>query len=472
MKAFLFPALLFVASGAAPAQPVPTAEIDAYVQQVRASDGIPSVVVGIVRHGKPVYVKAYGEADRERHVLATPQTAYKIGSISKQVMATAILKLQDEGKLRVDDPLSRFFPDAPTAWRDVTLRRLVNHTSGFPRELPGWNGTSLYTTEDWTRMAWAIKPAAAPGAEWNYSNGAYFMLALVIERVAHKPWDRYIDETLFQPLGMRSTRTVTRPAFTAPQAVGYSRKGDAWVKDVPQRSTRPSGAFVSTVEDLIRWEQALDGKRLLSPAGYEDLFRPARMADGQAWPYGLGWHLDTFSATRVIHHGGILQGFRGEYARYVDHGLTVIVLTNLATAPAEAMAQGIARRCVPALRLTQGRPRPDRDPALSGRIREVLTQVAHERPITATSVTPPLAGALAWYPAESRATLAAGLERPENFQFLREDDLSHFGAVRQDQRVSRVRYYRLAGKPKPVYVTAFLSAEGRLAYFEISTDQP
>jgi CubicO group peptidase (beta-lactamase class C family) len=460
---------LFVTAGAiASAQSVNTDAIAAFVNAERERQHIPGIAVAVVQNGKPIFTKGYGKANLERDRTVTPATVFNIGSVSKQFLAAAVLKLQDQGRLKLDDELTKFFPDAPEAWKKITVRHLVTHTSGLPRELTGWNPIVPYKEEDWRKLAYATKPVAEPGAQWAYSNAGYFILAMTITKAAGRAWGEYVEEELFKPLGMRSTR-VAVPSLVFPnRAEGYIWNGGKWQDDGPLNSVRPSGAFVSTLADLVKWEQALTQRKFLKPASFDAFAQPSRLADGRIWPYGLGWYLDGYGPHRVVHHAGGIVGYRAEFMRFVDKGLTVILLTNIGTLQTEPIAQGIARRALPELILTRGKPRRDPKPALTGRIQTVLIRIANQGDIPEESVTPPLKRALGGFPAPMRAELKAEIEKAKALVFLREDSAPKVGMARQGQSIAKTRFYRLGS----LYVTAYFSPEDRLAFFETSNEQP
>lgn len=456
----------FVTAGAiASAQAANTAAIDAFVNAERERQHIPGIAIAVVRNGKPIFTKGYGKANLERDRAVTPTTVFNIGSVSKQFLATAALRLQEQGKLKLNNELAKFFPDAPEAWKKITIRQLISHTAGLPRELTGWNPIAPYKEEDWRKLAYATKSDAEPGARWAYSNAGYFILAMTITKAAGRPWGDYIEDEIFKPLGMKSTR-VAVPSLVFPnRAEGYVWNGGKWQDDGPLNSVRPSGAFVSTLADLVKWEQVLTERKFLKPASFEALSAPSRLADGRIWPYGLGWYLDGYGPHRVVHHAGGIVGYRAEFMRFVDKGLTVILLTNIGTLQTETIAQGVARRALPELMLTRGKPRRDPNPGLTNRVQTVLTQVANSGEIPDETVTAPLKRALAGFPAPMRAELK---ENAKTLIFLREDKAPKIGMTRQGQPVVKTRFYRMGD----LYVTAYFSPEDRLAFFETSNEQP
>lgn len=446
-----------------PVQAVDRGAIDAFVNAERERQHIPGIAVAVVRNGKPLYVKGFGKASLKPERAVTPETVFNIGSVSKQFLATAVMKLQEQGKLRLDDSLDQHFPDAPAAWRGITVRHLLSHTSGLPRELTGWNPLSAYGEADWLRLAYATRPVAEPGTQWEYSNAGYFILALLISRASGRPWGEYVESEIFRASGMGSTR-VALPSLVVPhRADGYVWDGQRWKDDGPLNSVRPSGAFVSTLSDLVRWEQVLTERKLLKPASFEAMAQASRTTDGRDRAYGLGWYLDAYGPHRVVHHAGGIVGYRAEFMRFVDKGLTVILLTNIGTLQTEVIAQGIARRALPELMLTRGKPGRDGRPKETSEVREVLVRVADGADVGEGLATPELRKAVAGYPAAQREDLKGALV------FLREFDVRKFVVSRQGKRIARTRIYRIGADR---FLTAYFTAEEKLAFFEVSGDQP
>lgn len=461
---------LFILTSAAvsSAQEIDRAAIDSFVNAERERQHIPGIAIAVLRNGKPVYMKGYGKANLERDRAVTPTTVFNIGSVSKQFLAAAVLKLQEQGKLKLDDSLTKFFPDAPAAWKGITLKHLLSHTAGLPRELTGWNPIVPYTEVQWLKLAYATKPIAEPGAQWLYSNAGYFIVAMTISRAAGRPWGEYIENEIFRPAAMNTTK-VALPSLVLPnRADGYVWDGQKWQEDGPLNSVRPSGAFVSTLADLARWEQVLTERKFLKAASFDALAQPIRLANGEARAYGLGWYLDAYGPNRVVHHAGGIVGYRSEFMRFVDKGLTVILVTNIGTLQTEIIAQGIARRALPELVLTRGKPKRDAKPGLTAQISTLLTQVANQSEISDGPITPALKNALGGYPAPMRSELKTYLQASKVLTFLREDDVQRLGVARQGQRIAKVRFYRLG----PAYMTGYFTAEDRLAFFETSDDQP
>ena len=323
-----------------------------YVRTIKERN-VPSMAVAVVKDGKLIKADGYGTADIERGIPARPETVYKIGSVSKQFIAAGIMLLAQDGRLSVDDRLSRYIPTAPSSWQAITLRHLLTHTSGLVRESPAFDPNKLQTDLEVVAAAFATPLQWKPGDKYDYSNLGYFALADVIRVASGKPWDRFLEERIFAPLGMTSTRTTTADRARVPGYLfmdGRHTRADDWV------ALRPSGAFVSTVLDMAKWEAALQEDRILTRASKAAMWTSVKFNDGGSFPYGFGWELDDFppggytTGVRLARHEGTIPGFRGVIAHFPDHRLGVIALTNLDRAAVDALVAAAATQFVPDLR--------------------------------------------------------------------------------------------------------------------------
>jgi CubicO group peptidase (beta-lactamase class C family) len=302
--------------------------VDRLVAARMASQHIPGLSLAVVRAGKVIKAEGYGVADLENGAAVTPRTVFKIGSVSKQLLAAGILMLAQDGKLAVDDPVSRHIPGTPASWSEITLRRFLNHTSGVTREGAAFDPMKVQPDSVVVRSAFAAPLEFPVGSKYQYCNVCYFALADIIARVSGKPWDAFLAERLFAPLGMSSTRTTTTTDIVPNRAHGYEWRKDGFVNATEYLALRPSGAFLSTALDLAKWDAALYGDRVLTTASRDAMWTPVRLTDGTTQGYGFGWRLDSLAGHRRTHHGGTLPGFSAGIVRYPDDSLTVIVLTN------------------------------------------------------------------------------------------------------------------------------------------------
>ena len=321
----------------------PRDSVDHYVAAEMQRAHIPGVALAVLRGGKPVQVAAYGFADLEHRVPVTPGTVFKIGSVSKQFIATGVALLQQQGRLGFDDPISKHVAGTPQTWSGVTLRHLLTHTSGILREGPAFDPLRVQPDSVVIRSAFAAPLEFPTGSKYQYCNVCYFTLAEVVARVSGKPWDEFLAERVFRPLGMTSTRATTTTALVPQRARGYSWRDGGYVNAPEFIALRPSGAFLSTIEDLARWDAALYDDRVLTRASRDAMTRPTALTGGGASGYGFGWYLDSVDGRWRVRHGGTMPGFRAQMTRFPNDSLTVIVLTNADGAQPDVMAREVAR---------------------------------------------------------------------------------------------------------------------------------
>lgn len=320
-----------------------TDTVDRLVAAEMARLHIPGVALAVVRGGKVVRARGYGLADLEHQVPVTPQTVFKIGSVSKPLIATGIMLLARDGRLSLDDSIAKYFADAPESWRAITVRHFLTHTSGVLREGPAFDPLKAQPDSVVIRSAFAPPLEFPTGSRYQYCNVCYFTLADIIARASGKPWDVFMTERVFQPLGMTATRTTSAAELVPHRARGYAWRDGRFVNAPEYLALRPSGAFLSTVLDLAKWDAAMYEDRLLPRSSRDTMWMPVRLTGGGWSGYGFGWTLDSVDGHWRVHHGGSLPGFRAEMSRFPNDSLTVIVLTNGDGARPELIARGVAR---------------------------------------------------------------------------------------------------------------------------------
>jgi len=324
-----------------------TDRTDEYITKEMRRQNIPGLSLVVLKNGQVVKAEGYGLASIKLKTRATPETVYKIASASKQFIATGIMLLVQEGRLGVGDPISKYLEGTPATWNGITIRHLLTHTSGLVREAPGFDPFKVQSDVDVIKTAYPLPLRFAPGEKWEYSNTGYFALAEVIRTVAGRPWSEYLAEKVFRPTGMLSTRTTTTTDSVPNLAQGYVdnealRDADAWP------AVRPSGAFLSTILDLAKWDAALYTDDVLSASTRREMWTPVRLNDGSSYPYGFGWRLGNVSGHRLVHHPGGMPGFRADIARFVDESLTIVVLMNLDDVDIDGILGGVAAIYLPA----------------------------------------------------------------------------------------------------------------------------
>lgn len=329
-------------AGAAVAAPLD--EVDAIVKAEMARSKGPGVIVGIVgKDGKPV-TKSYGLANVELNVPVSEQTIFQSGSLGKQFTAVAVMLLVEDGKLKLSDPITKYFRNAPRAWRKITVRHLLTHTSGLPDYPASFDVRRDYAEEELEAFAYKLKLEFKPGDAWSYSNPGYMLLGILVHEVSGDFYGDVLKERVFEPLGMTTARVISEADIVMNRAAGYRTvddelKNQEWV--APELNTTADGALYLTVLDLIAWDNGLRAKAILAPGSWDQVFTPVKLNNGTAHPYGFGWFLDDVAGEPVQRHTGSWQGFKAAIARYQRRELTVIVLANHAAFDAGKVAEKI-----------------------------------------------------------------------------------------------------------------------------------
>jgi CubicO group peptidase (beta-lactamase class C family) len=316
--------------------------VDDFVKQRMQDMRIPGLSLAVVKDGKVVKASGYGLANLETDAPATPDTVYKAASLSKPFIAAAILLLVQEGKLSLDDNVSTYLDASPESWKEISVRHLLTHTSGIVRDPTDYHPYNQQPITDVIKSVYAAPLVFQPGNKWLYSNVGYYALAEIITTVSGKPWDQFIAERLFAPALMTSTRTTTVTDIVPHRAVGYQLRDNRIVNAENWIAVRPSGAFLSTVLDLAKWDALLDSGSPLTPSSRKLMCTRVLLNDKTSANYGFGWYVDSFLGRTRIHHDGQFPGFRSDYERFEDDKLTVILLANSDEAGLESLAIKIA----------------------------------------------------------------------------------------------------------------------------------
>lgn len=319
--------------------------IDEFIRTEMKTQNIPGVSVAVIRDGKIIKAEGYGLANVELDVPATAETVYKIGSVSKQFIAAGILLLIQEKKVDLNDKISKFI-GTPDAWKDITIRHLLTHTSGIVREAPAFDPFKIQSDADVIKSAFPLPLRFSPGERFEYSNTGYFILAEIISKAAQKSWAQYLDERLFTPLGMSSTRPTSASALVLKRSGGYVRVDNKLQNASDYLAVRPSGAFLSSIRDLAKWDAALYSNSILNQSTKDQMWSPVALNNGAAHQYGFGWYLETIGNHKAVRHGGSLPGFRAEFLRFTTDRLSVIILANGDNADLGPFALGIANNYI------------------------------------------------------------------------------------------------------------------------------
>ena len=338
----LFAALIFIllAASLLPAQvaaPLSTAlreKVDAVVRQALTSTGVPSASIAIVQNGAIAYLQAYGDGRIDPHTPAQPSMRYSIGSISKQFTAAAVLLLAEQGKVSLDDPVSRFVPNL-TRGDEVTIRELLSHTSGYqdywPQDyVPPFMLQSI--TADKILEQWARKPLDFdPGTEWQYSNTNFVIAGLIVEKASGEPLLQFLTEHIFAPLGMKSVSNIDQSRLAETDATGYLRYALGPPRLAPKEGKGwlfAAGELAMPAEDLAKWDISMINHSVLQPASYAKMEKEVILKNGLGTRYGLGVDVRQESGQRAIEHGGEVSGFTAHNIVFPEARKAVVVLVN------------------------------------------------------------------------------------------------------------------------------------------------
>lgn len=324
-------------SAAAAQQPASAAEVsrlaDSLARAAIASNAVPSIAIAVVRGSDTLTLGAWGTADVEASRAATAATIYRIGSVTKQFTAATVMQFVEQGKVKLDDSIAVHVPDLPAAWRRVTIRQLLNHTSGIPSYTdigPKWVARWSEDMTPATIVSLTAKDTMwfAPGTSWQYDNTGYIVLGMLVERIAGRPWADDIIERFAKPLGLRDTRVCDSRPTDARAAHGYRRDGSKWQRYEYISMTQPyaAGALCSTLRDLAAWNRALNTGKVVSSQSYALMTTPEGAARANGYGFGIG--RGTIGTHTLISHGGGIHGFVTTNQWIPDAELSVTVFVN------------------------------------------------------------------------------------------------------------------------------------------------
>jgi CubicO group peptidase (beta-lactamase class C family) len=432
--------------------------VDRIAQDVLADTGTPSAVVAAVADGKIVYAHAYGDARLEPKTPATLSMRYSVGSISKQFTASAILLLAEDGKLSLDDHVSKYVPNL-TRGDDVTIRQLLSHTSGYPDYAP-----QDYMVPEWEKPIageqimdrWARVPLEfEPGTRWQYSNTNFVIAGLICEKVSGMPLFDFLNQRVFNKLGMASVTNTDRVKLTEPDAQGYFRRALAPLHPAPHEGPGwmyAAGELAMTVEDLARWDISLMEQSVLKPASYQQLETEVVLANGAGTKYALGIGVTITDGKRELSHSGEVSGFVASNRVLPDDKIAVAVLTNQ---DASGAADAIATQVRDALVRAGNAPNQDSD----RRVRKMLEDLSAGK-IDRGLLTDDASAYFTDDAVKEFASSLAPLGAPDSVE-----------QVRTSKRGGMIaRRYKVKYASKSVSISVYEKDDGKLEQFLIEDD--
>lgn len=452
-----FKVVVIVLLAAAPcaAQDALIAKVDALVKTEMQKNKVPGVSLAIVKDGRVVLAKGYGLANVELQVPVKPETVFQSGSMGKQFAATAVMMLVEDGKINLDEKISKYLGAVPDAWKNITVRHVLTHTAGMANDFPVEDYQKNFTEAEILKRAEALPLEFQPGERWAYSNIGYKVLGILIGKVTGKFYGDFLQERIFKPLGMTTTRIINEADIIPNRAAGYTTdkgelKNQEWVS--PTMNTTADGSLYWTTLDLVKWDAALNTEKLLKKSSLEQMWQPVKLNDGKTYPYGFGWAIDTIGKHRIIEHSGAWQGFTTNISRYPNDKLTVIVLDNQSNFNPAKLSHQIA-----GIFNAELAPQPvvaieDKEPEITAQVRTFLAALA------AGAADPNL------FTVEARAKFfpAAAKEIGDGIKEL--GALNRLELVRRrDQNEFRSYRYRLVYKETNLFLDYVLDKSGKIA---------
>jgi CubicO group peptidase (beta-lactamase class C family) len=350
--------------------------IDSIAAAPVAGGTVAGLAIAVVKGTDTLLFKGYGFADLENRVPVTPTTVFRIGSVTKQFTSAAIMQLVEQQRLRLDDPLTAYLPAFPTHGRQITVRHLLNHTSGIPSYTDigaPFGAVSRLDLAPDSLLAIVAHDSLMfePGSHFYYNNTGYFMLGMIIDRIVQQRYGAYLEERLFAPLHLTQTIYCDTRRIIPQRAHGYDRGPSGLVNTefISMQLPAAAGSLCSTVGDLVSWTRQLASGQVVSAASYREMTTPVTLSSGRPMSYGYGLSANTRLGHRVIEHGGGINGFISQLSYAPDDSLIVAVLSNTSPAPSSAVADAVLRTVL-ALPLAAA-PAVPKDLALSAAERAV-----------------------------------------------------------------------------------------------------
>lgn len=442
--------------------------VDDYVETQLKQQKIPGMSIAILKDNKIIKIKGYGFSNLEHQVLAKPETIYQSGSVGKQFTATAVMMLVEDGKIHLDDPVSKYFQHTPESWKKITVRHLLTHTSGIPDyTAKDVDFRKDYTEEDLLKILMKLPLEFQPGDKWNYSNSGYMLLGFLIHKASGKFYGDVLEERVFGPLGMTTAQVISESDIIPNRAAGYELKdgkikNQDWVS--PSLNTTADGALYLTALDMSHWAEGLNGNRLLKSESFKQMWTAVKLNNGTSFPYGFGWRLGYQRGHRVIEHSGHWQGFSTGICRYPDFGLTVITLANLADLSSLTIAEEIAG--LHELRLQRPhllkKSTSPGDPKLAEELKQILIDVGQKK--ESKTLMPAFQSTI---DKDTSDEIAKSMKQMKTFDFLGCDEVKEpmelFGG-----QATQYCYYRLSTDKDTHTLVAGITADKKVTEFSLS----
>ncbi len=348
--ALILSVLLHTSAGADP--------MDDIVQAEMKRQNAPAIGIAVVKNGRSLKEKGYGIANVELGVRATSKTFFQTASAGKQFTAALVMLLINDGKLKLDEPISMYLQGTPVAWQKITIRHLLAHTSGLPHADGAIDLQKDYTEDELAASAFKLPLQTPPGDAFSYSNVGYQLLGFICSKVGGRFYGDQVRDRVFAPSGMQA-HVMSERTITPERAAGYDREDGVFLNQkwvAPSLNTTADGSYYASAHDMAQWAIALDGNSVLSQATKEAMWTPSKLNNGKQWGWGFGWRLFFDPGHRSVRHRGDWQGFTSHVLHFPDDRLTISVLMNRSNAQPHVIADKIAAHYIAALRKPSAMP--------------------------------------------------------------------------------------------------------------------
>lgn len=462
----------------APISPADDA-VDSYIAAEMTARHIPGLSLCVARDDRIIKTRSYGLASVELNIPATEHTEFAIASMTKSITASAIMLLVQDGKLNLDDPITKYFAGLPDSWKPITVRHLLTHTSGIKdhyHDFPIFPTVNLdrrleYTDSEYVKAHVDAGLNFTPGEHWAYSGSNYALLGMIITKVTGRPYTEFVSRRIFSPLGMNDTHFIDLAKIIPNRAAGYWWKDSALKNGGYTGQTFSGAADVSVITsagDLCKWSIGLTSGQIWKKSTVSQMWMPARLSNGEVAStvlgreYGLGWLVGLHNGYSMItHNGSFVTGFTSAIASFPGRKLTVVLLTNQWDTDPVAMLLSVAglydAELIPPNRLTV---RADPRPELTGNTKLLLSALFGRGGNVGSIVTPGFGRHIATIP---RAAASPETPPPADVSFVSSDDVSARGIERYGSKVTRMSHYKVKLGDETHYLTLYLASDNRVA---------
>ena len=447
------------------AETPPMEAINQFIETQMRKQQIPGLSLAVVKDGKLLLTHGYGLADVELNVAATPETVFQIQSITKMFVASAMMMLQREGKLSLDDELSKHLEGVPDSWKGITIRRILNHTSGIKDYInEPFASLRIDINDEEVLKQTAQRPLNfQPGEKYSYCNTGYLLAGMIIRKTTGVSYGEFLQKRIFEPLGMSQTRIQDIDAIIPKRASGYRLNDGKLIRGDFVAQTilsYPGGGILSTALDMAKFDAMWQGGKLIDDSVRREMWTTAMLTDGSRTNYGLGCGVADLRGWRMIGHGGgHVTGFGTKYSFFPQRHLAVIVLTNQSNCNTDVIAQGVAGLVDEALRpQAMMKERAETDAKLAERLVQAVALLAGkggDEQLTSEALRKAITD-------QTREVLSSALPTAAAMKFLGTDDVRGKEIWAYGGPAVELRYYRMKNGEKARYFKFYLMEDGKV----------